>query len=125
MRAFLLVEGAAGLGVCATRGQPDMRGLGTAGPGFVFRARRLAAGVTDLRFGPAAHRCVTDALARRAQGARRLLDQRVLADWSVGGRDRPAEAGELARGGDRDDGPALVALLDPVPDVVQAPLRLP
>jgi hypothetical protein len=30
-----LVEGAAGSGVCATRGQPDMRGLATAGPGFV------------------------------------------------------------------------------------------
>jgi hypothetical protein len=70
-----LVEGAAGLGVCATRGQPDMRGLATAGPGFVFRARRLATGVTDLR--SVAHRCVTDALARRAL-ARRLLDQRVL-----------------------------------------------
>src|SRR5215213_8060322 len=43
----------------------------------------------------------------------------------VGGRDRPAEPGELARGGDGDDRAALVALLHPVPDVVQPPLRLP
>jgi hypothetical protein len=28
-------------GLCATRGQTDIRGLGTAGPGFVVRARRL------------------------------------------------------------------------------------
>jgi hypothetical protein len=45
---LLLVGRGGGPGVCATRGQPDMRGLGTAGPGFVFRARRLATGVTDL-----------------------------------------------------------------------------
>ena len=32
---LLLVEGAAGSGVCATRGQPDLRGLATAGPGLV------------------------------------------------------------------------------------------
>src|SRR4051812_48439501 len=44
---------------------------------------------------------------------------------SVSGRDRPAEPGELARGGDRDDGAALVALLHPLPDVMQPPLRLP
>src|SRR4051794_19042235 len=44
---------------------------------------------------------------------------------SVAGRDRPAEPGELARGGDGDDRAALVALLHPVPDVVQPPLRLP
>ena len=31
---FLLVGRGGGPGVCATRGQPDMRGLGTAGPGF-------------------------------------------------------------------------------------------
>ena len=43
----------------------------------------------------------------------------------VGGRDRPAEAGELAGGGDRDDRAALAALLHPLPDVVQPPLRLP
>jgi hypothetical protein len=30
-----LVERDGGPGVCATRGQADMRGLGTAGPGFV------------------------------------------------------------------------------------------
>jgi hypothetical protein len=35
MRAFLVVGRGGGPGVCATRGQPDMRGLGTAGPGFV------------------------------------------------------------------------------------------
>jgi hypothetical protein len=36
---------AAGLGWCATRGQADMRGLVTAGPGFVVRARLLGSGV--------------------------------------------------------------------------------
>ena len=57
--------------------------------------------------------------------ARRRLDQRVLWRGSVGGGDRPAEAGELARGGDGDDRAALAALLHPLPDVMQAPLRLP
>jgi hypothetical protein len=33
------------VGRSATRGQTDMRGLGTAGPGFRLRARRLASGV--------------------------------------------------------------------------------
>jgi hypothetical protein len=32
---LLLVERGGGPGGCATRGQADMRGLGTAGPGFV------------------------------------------------------------------------------------------
>lgn len=43
-----MVEEAAG-GLGATRGQTDMRGLGTAGPGFRLRARRLASGVTGVR----------------------------------------------------------------------------
>src|SRR3954469_7151001 len=44
---------------------------------------------------------------------------------SVGGGDRPAEPGELARGGDSDDRAPLVTLFHPRPDVVQAPLGLP
>ena len=39
--------------------------------------------------------------------------------------DRPAEPGELARGGDGDDRAALAALLHPRPDVVQPALGLP
>ena len=49
----------------------------------------------------------------------------VLGVGSVGGRDRPAEAGELARGGDGDDRAALVASLHALPDVIEPPLRLP
>src|SRR3954471_12200692 len=48
VRGFLLVWEAAGGGRCATRGHTDMRGLGTAGPGFRLRARRLASGVTAV-----------------------------------------------------------------------------
>src|SRR4051812_8588745 len=45
---------------------------------------------------------------------------------SVGVRERPAEAGEFARDGDRDDRAALAALsVESLPDVVQASLRLP
>ena len=120
--AFLLVWEAAGGGLGATRGQADMRGLATAGPGFRLRARRLAPGVTA---GAAAHSCLTDALARRARGARRLLRPTCARPGSVGGGDRPAEAGQLARGGDRDDRAALAALLHPRPDAMQPALRLP
>ena len=46
--------------------------------------------------------------------------------WSVGVRERPAEAGELAGDGDRDDRAALAALgVESSPDVVQAALGLP
>ena len=110
-------------GVCATRGQADIRGLGTAGPGFVWRARRLGTGVTG-RDWPAAHSCVTDALARRPLAAATATNG-CCRRGSVGGGDRPAEPCELARGGDGDDRASLVALLHPVPDVMQPPLRLP
>ena len=79
MRAFLLVERGGGSDVCATRGHTDMRGLATAGPGFVFRARRLATGVTGrggrLPIG------VSRMLWREGPGAAVPLDQRVLAGW--------------------------------------------
>jgi hypothetical protein len=39
--------------------------------------------------------------------------------------DRPTESGELAGGGDGDQGAALVALLHAVPDAVKAALRGP
>jgi hypothetical protein len=42
------------------------------------------------------------------------------------GDDRPAEGGELAGDGDRDDRAALATLIgEAAPDVVQAALRLP
>ena len=45
---------------------------------------------------------------------------------SVGVRERPAEAGELAGDRDRDDRAALPALgVESLPDVVQASLCLP
>lgn len=47
-------------------------------------------------------------------------------DASVGVGDRPVEAGELARGGDRDDRASLAALcLQAAPGAVQALLGLP
>jgi hypothetical protein len=49
-----------------------------------------------------------------------------LGSWSVGGRHRPAEAGELARDRDGDHGAALAALLVKAPPgPVQALLGLP
>ena len=50
----------------------------------------------------------------------------VLAAGSVGGRDRPAEAGQLARDSDRDEGAALAAvMIEALPGAVQPALRLP
>ena len=40
---ILVGQGGGGPGGCATRGQADIRGLVTAGPGFVVRARCLLA----------------------------------------------------------------------------------
>jgi hypothetical protein len=57
-------EGAAVLGGCATRGQADMRGLGTAGPGFVVRVRCLTSSVAA---GAVAHSRFAGALARGGQ----------------------------------------------------------
>ena len=46
--------------------------------------------------------------------------------WLVGGGDRPAEAGELARDGHGDHGAALAAFgVESAPRVVQALLGLP
>ena len=45
---------------------------------------------------------------------------------SVGGGDRPAEAGQLARDGDRDDGAALAPLcVEALPGAMQPSLGLP
>ena len=49
-----------------------------------------------------------------------------VAGGLLGAGERPAEAGEFAGDGDRDDRATLAALLsEPAPDVVQAALRLP
>ena len=55
---------------------------------------------------------IAESRVRWREGAvsRRLLDQLVLLSRSVAGGERPAEAGELARDGDRDQGAALAAL---------------
>src|SRR5579875_2228457 len=106
--------GGGGPGGCATRGQTDMRGLGTAGPCFVVRARCLE---TSVAAGAAAHRSTADALARGGQagsaassaecrgvGVRSRLGVCVCVD------DRPDEPGEVSGDGDRDDRLALAAL---------------
>ena len=121
-RAFLLVGGAAGR-ACARRAVslicagwvPQDRVSSQSPPSRIGCHRRA---------GSAAHRCVTDALARRAR-ARRPARPTCCGSGLVGGGDRPAEAGELARAGDGDDRAALVALLHARPDVMQAPLGLP
>ena len=118
----MLVEEAAGRDWCATRGQADIRGLATAGPGFVFRARRLATGVT----GPWSDRLpigVSRMLWREGPSPA-ASSTNVVPVRLVGGRDRPAEPGEFARRGDGDDRAALVALLHPLPDVMQPALRV-
>src|SRR3954453_18716085 len=46
--------------------------------------------------------------------------------WAAGVGDRPADPGEFAGDGDRDDRAALAALLgEAAPDAVQSALRLP
>src|SRR6266540_6925900 len=106
-----------------------MRGLGTAGPGFVVRARFLTSSVAAVA---AAHSSTAGALARggRAGSAASSAEQ-----WhgcgrsslrSGGGGDRPAEAGEVAGDGDRDDRFAFAALaVEAAPEVVEALLGLP
>jgi len=49
----------------------------------------------------------------------------VVRGWSVGGGERPAEAGEFASGGDRDERAALAALgVEASPGAVQPLLRI-
>lgn len=74
----------------------------------------------------AAHSRTADALARgcRMVPAASLTD--VVQAGSVGVRGGPAEAGELARDGDRDDRAALATLaVLSAPGAVQALLRVP
>src|SRR4051794_37352382 len=60
----------------------------------------------------------------RRPGHRRLLDH--VLSLASGPRERPDEAGELARDGDRDERAALAALLgEPAPGAPEALLRLP
>src|SRR6266536_4104220 len=105
-----------------------MRGLGTAGPGFVVRARSLTSSVAAVA---AAHSSTAGALARggRACSAAFSAEQWCGCGRSSlrsGGGDRPAEAGEVAGDGDRDDRLALAALaVQAAPEVVEALLSLP
>ena len=116
-------QGGGGPGWCATRGQADMRGLVTAGPGFVVRARVLGSSVAPVGF---AHSVIAGALARGGQvlPAASLTD--VVQGRSVGVRDRPAEPGEFACDSDRDDRASLAAFcVEAAPGAVQALLGLP
>ena len=97
--------GGGGPGGCATRGQADIRGLVTAGPGLVWRARLY--GRASRAAWSAAHSCVADALARGPDPPPRTTNV-CCRPALVGSRGRPAEAGELAGDSDRDDGAALV-----------------
>src|SRR6266498_5831359 len=105
-----------------------MRGLGTAGPGFVVRARCLTSSVVAVA---AAHSSTVGALARggRAGSAASSAEQWHGCGRSslrIGGGDRPAEAGEVAGDGDRDDGFAFAALaVEAAPELVEALLGLP
>jgi hypothetical protein len=119
-----LGSGGGGPGGCATRGQTDIRGLGTAGPGFVVRARCLGLG-SSVTAGAAAHSRTAGALARGGQaGSAASSAER----WGVGGSrllvvvgDRPAEAGEVSGDGDRDDRAAFAALvIQAAPDLVHS-----
>jgi hypothetical protein len=93
LRAFLLVERGGGPGGCATRGQADIRGLATAGPGFVFRARRLATGVTDRgRLPIGVSRMLWREGARRRRPARPTFVARVSRRWRPPSRSRRARA---------------------------------
>src|SRR6266568_7931517 len=105
-----------------------MRGLSTAGPGFVVRARCLTSSVAAVA---AAHSSNAGALARgRQAGSAASSAERccgcVGSRVRVGVGDRPAEAGEVAGDGDRDEGFAFAALaVEAAPEVVEALLGLP
>src|SRR5436305_11944945 len=68
------------------------------------------------------------AVSPRVPGRHRPSQRDVVARW-LGGlldlADRPTEPGELAGGGDGDQGAAFVALLQSCPGAVQAALRGP
>src|SRR5215831_20131852 len=101
-----------------------MRGLGTAGPGFVVRARCLRSSVVPCV--GIAHSHVADALARCVQVVPAAFLTDLVQGWSVGVSDRPAEPGEFTGDSHRDDCLALATLVvQPTPGAVQALLGLP
>jgi hypothetical protein len=122
------VQGAAGLAGARGLVRLMLRGLGTAGPGFVVRACCLIASVVAVA---AAHSRTAGALARggRAGSAASSAEcwcRFVRSSVRVDGGDRPAEAGEVAGDGDRDDGLALTALaVEATPELVEALLGPP
>src|SRR5438552_14981578 len=103
-----------------------MRGLGTAGPGFVVRARCLTSSVAAVA---AAHSLTVGALARgagRVAASSAEACRSVRSRVGVGPRNRPAEAGEVAGDGDCDDRLALAAFaVESPPELVEALLRFP
>ena len=105
-----------------------IRGLGTAGPGFVVRARHLTPSVAVLL---AAHSSTAGALALRGQAGSAASSAEqwwrvVRSSVRVGRGDRPAEAGELTRDGDRDDRLAFAAFaVEAAPELVETLLGLP
>src|SRR5206468_9604234 len=103
-------QGGGGPDWCATRGQADMRGLGTAGPGFVVRARCLGSSVTRARGLLIALSRMLSRVLGWPSWSRRLLDRRGAGRGLFGVRDCPAEPGEFASDGDRGDRAALAAI---------------
>ena len=105
-------------GVLRDAGQTDIRGLD--------RRTMVRRGEPLSRIGRGLPRCrgglliaqsrVPRALPGRHRPSRR--DRGARRSWSLDAGDRPAEAGELAGGGDGDDRAPLGALLEPRPGVV-------
>ena|SRR5438477_13160311 len=108
-----------------------MRGLGTAGPGFVVRVRCLASSVAWV----AAQAAFAGSLARGSQAGSAASSAECLGfvgsfGWrwlgGVGGDDCPAERDEVPSDGGRDDWLAFAALgVQAAPEVVQPLLGLP
>ena len=114
--------------LCATRGQTDIRGLVRhRRTMFVVGSRCLGSGVASPGGGRGAHSF--------AAGSPRVAGPPPTQPTGLGVRgggvgsldlgDRPAEAGELAGGGDGGDCAALRACLQPRPGAMQAPLSAP
>src|ERR1035438_8170608 len=101
-----------------------VHGLATVSAGPVFVVRAV---LSKIERGPRGLLTVRSRMLSRVCQVPPLLDRRgVTGGRSVSAGERPAEAGELAGDGDRDDRAPLPALIsEAAPDAMEPALRLP
>ena len=110
-------------GLCATRGQTDIRGF-VCRRTMVRRGEPLSSiGRGRPWVGRVAQAVVADSPRVAGPPPTQPTGWRTFGLWLLDLGDRPAEAGEFAGGGDGDDRAALGALLESCPGAMQTLLR--